>query len=152
MHYRQAFSEDSVTLSKIHEECFPRYWDSSAFTNFFAIENTRAVLAEKRVGPQVTPVAMMVYRVVHESSDIITLAVCHPWRRQGIANDMMARAIAHAKALGAKSMFLDVEDGNQPALGLYESLGFRQINRRKDYYKQKDGSFTDALVMTCELA
>lgn len=95
---------------------------------------------------------MMVYRVVHESSDIITLAVCHPWRRQGIANELMGRAMAHARVLGAKSMFLDVEDGNQPALALYESLGFRQINRRKDYYKQKDGSFTDALVMTCELA
>ncbi len=44
-------------------------------------------------------------------------------------------------------MFLDVEDGNATAIQLYEQYGFTQIKRRKQYYRQKDGTFTDALVM-----
>lgn len=104
------------------------------------------------MGASQVPVGMMVYRVVHEQADIITIAVRSQWRRKGLARILMDKALAQSRALGARSMFLDVEEGNIPAMGLYESLGFRQVNRRKDYYKQKDGSFTDALVMTCELA
>lgn len=139
-------------LSAIHEECFPNYWDSRAFTNFFGIEHTRALLVETQMDDrQWIPVAMMVYRAVHEQADIITIAVRPAWRRRHLARKLMARAFAHAKKLGAKAMFLDVEENNAPALLLYGKLGFRQINRRKDYYKQKDGSYTDALVMTCPL-
>jgi len=149
--YRQAFAQDASTLAKIHEECFPNYWDSNAFTNFFGIDHTRAVLVEAGPAGAVQWAGMMVYRVVHEQADIITIAVRPDWRRKGLARDLMQVAMTHAKKLGAVGMFLDVEEGNIPAWRLYETLGFRQINRRKDYYKQKDGSFTDALVMTCPL-
>lgn len=152
IHFRQAFATDAPLLAKIHEECFPNYWDSSAFTNFFGIENTRAVVVDTQQQGQLVPVAMMVYRIVHEQADIITIAVREPFRRKGIARQLMLRAMAHAKVLGASHMFLDVEDGNEPAIWLYGALGFRQINRRKDYYKQKNGAFTDALVMACPLA
>jgi ribosomal-protein-alanine N-acetyltransferase len=151
LRFRQAFAADSPVLSKIHEECFPNYWDSNAFTNFFGIENTRAVLVELHDGKKPQPVGMMVYRVVHEQSDIITIAIRPNWRRQGLARELLSRAFSHARALGAKAMFLDVEEGNQAAMVLYDRLGFKQINRRKGYYKQKDGSYTDALVMTCAL-
>ena len=152
LRFRQAFAADSPILSKIHEECFPNYWDSSAFTNFFGIENTRAVLVELHGQGKPEPIGMMVYRVVHEQADIITIAVRPAWRRQGLARSLLKSAFSHAKALGATKMFLDVEDGNVAAFGLYTNMGFRQINRRRHYYKQKDASFTDALVMSCELA
>jgi [ribosomal protein S18]-alanine N-acetyltransferase len=149
--YRQVFSPEAHTLAKIHEECFPNYWDSNAFTNFFGVENTRALLVEiqtaSAAGEVMLPVAMMVFRVVHEHSDIITIAVRPQWRRMGLARELMGRAMTHARTLGANVMFLDVEETNQPAIVLYQELGFKQINRRKSYYKQKDGSYTDALVM-----
>ena len=95
---------------------------------------------------------MMVYRMLYEQADIITIAVLPEHRRQGIARMLLAEAIRNATEKGCKHMFLDVEDGNNAAISLYEGFGFRHISRRKLYYRQKDGSFTDALVMKCKLA
>lgn len=95
---------------------------------------------------------MMVCRLMYEQADIITLAVLPDFRRCGIARTMLAHAMQQVAGKGANAMFLDVEEGNEAAIKLYEGFGFRTINRRKLYYRQKDGSFTDALVMTCKLA
>ena len=39
-------SEASEILTKIHIQCFPRYWNRQAFTDFFSVENTFAILVE----------------------------------------------------------------------------------------------------------
>lgn len=141
---KQVGADFADLLAKIHEECFPTYWNNSDFTNFFSVKNTYALLA----WDQDLAAGMMVYRISFEQADIITLAVRSPWRRQGVAKSMLAQAMAHCKALGAEKFFLEVEVGNQPALALYQGLGFTQVSRRKLYYRQKDGTFTDALVMS----
>lgn len=98
------------------------------------------------------PAGMMVYRVQFDQADIITLAVKPAFRRKGMACALVENALAHMTQLGAKTIFLDVEDGNQPAISLYESLGFSHERRRKLYYRQKDGTYTDALVMKKKIA
>lgn len=95
---------------------------------------------------------MMVYRVQQEQAEIITLAVLPSHRRQGIARELLKKTIENCRAAGASELFLDVEDGNLAAMQLYETHGFSFIRRRKLYYRQKDGSFTDALVMAKKLA
>ncbi len=146
--FRLVGPEQSGILTAIHRACFSNYWNPDAFSDFFNVEGTYAILAEAESAPQ----AMVVWRVQYEQSDIITIAVLPGSRRLGLARDLMTQAIASARTEGAKSMFLDVEEGNTAALQLYSSFGFTQINRRKLYYRQKDGSFTDALVMTSKLA
>jgi ribosomal-protein-alanine N-acetyltransferase len=61
-------------------------------------------------------------------------------------------ALEELKASRAEQIFLDVEVGNSPAIKLYESIGFLVQRRRKLYYRQKDGSYTDALVMSKKIA
>jgi ribosomal-protein-alanine N-acetyltransferase len=146
MQLRPVSSESAQLLTRIHNECFPHYWNPDAFTDFFAVGGTCALLAEAG-----EPAGMVVYRVMHEQADIITIAVAPPFRRQGVARLLMGKVLADAAAAGGKAMFLDVEEGNEAALRLYKGYGFSQINRRKQYYRQKDGSFTDALVMMCKL-
>jgi [ribosomal protein S18]-alanine N-acetyltransferase len=36
---------------------------------------------------------------------------------------------------GARQLFLEVEDGNQAAVHLYNSLGAVRVGRRKGYYR-----------------
>jgi [ribosomal protein S18]-alanine N-acetyltransferase len=144
---RAATESDAELLADIHRQCFPNYWDIDAFNNFFAVENTFALLAENRA-----PAGMTVYRVQYEQADIITLAVCPNARRQGIARLLLKEALSHMAGLGVKQLFLDVEAGNLPALSLYEGHGFTHIKRRRNYYRQKDGTFTDALVMSYKFA
>jgi ribosomal-protein-alanine N-acetyltransferase len=144
---RIASVSDAATLSSIHEECFPNYWNGESFTDFFSVAGTSGYIVSNP-----DPVAMIIYRVQHEQADIITLGVRNTHRRRGIARMLVEKALADCRALGAQELFLDVENGNQPALSLYESLGFTFLRRRKLYYRQTDGTYTDALVMTCKLA
>ncbi len=144
---RQVTETEADTLTKIHEECFPRYWNRQAFTDFFAVKDTFALLVEEAG----KAIAMMVYRVTFDQADVLTLAVLPAFRRRGIAKMLVGKTLESCKELGAKKLFLEVEDGNIAALKLYENAGFKNISRRKLYYQQLDGSLTDALVMAKKL-
>lgn len=49
----------------------------------------------------------------------------HPdYRRQGLARQLVKKAIEYAREHGAEICILDVRDDNEPAYKLYESLGF----------------------------
>jgi ribosomal-protein-alanine N-acetyltransferase len=78
-----------------------------------------------------------------ESADIHTIAVVAEFRRQGIAKRLMARLERWAKDQGAKKFLLEMRIGNEEALPLYHSLGYREISKRKDYYAPG----MDAIVM-----
>lgn len=154
----------------IHEECFPTYWNIDAFNDFFAIDGTFALIMSS-CGPgsgstgspavqqgsaqsfcdSQDDIGMIVYRFHGEDADIMTMAVKPAFRRRGVACELLAKTLVHMASLGAQKMFLDVEEGNTPALSLYEKHGFTQVRRRKNYYRKKDGTCTDALVMSRKL-
>lgn len=56
---------------------------------------------------------------------IVTLDVHPGCRQQGVATELMLRLHKDARAAGAKSMYLHVYNQNQPAMRLYERLGYR---------------------------
>ena len=47
-----------------------------------------------------------------------------------------------------KTLFLEVRESNYPAINLYEKSGFKEVSRRKNYYK--DGE--TAIVMKKEFS
>ena len=78
------------------------------------------------------------------SSDIQTIGVAEASQGLGIGRALMTDLLAVAKRQGSEEVFLEVKAGNAPAIGLYLSLGFEQIDVRKRYYQP---SGEDALVM-----
>ena len=62
--------------------------------------------------------------------------VRRPWRKRGLARALLARALLKLKELGMTEAALGVDAQNpNGALGLYESLGFRQLKRWVTYRK-----------------
>lgn len=145
---RQVAETEADKLTKIHEICFPRYWNREVFTDFFAVQDTFAFLVED--GKEA--VAMLVYRTAFDQAEILTIAVLPSYRKQGVAGKLVEDMLEKCKNLGVEKLFLEVEVGNNPAIKLYETYGFQHINRRKLYYQQLDGSLTDALVMMKKLS
>ncbi len=145
---RQVAETEADKLTKIHEICFPRYWNREVFTDFFAVQDTFAFLVED--GKEA--VAMLVYRTAFDQAEILTIAVLPSYRKQGVAGKLVEDMLEKCKSLGVEKLFLEVEVGNAPAIKLYENSGFHHINRRKLYYQQLDGSLTDALVMMKKLS
>jgi ribosomal-protein-alanine N-acetyltransferase len=79
-----------------------------------------------------------------ESADIHNIAVVEEFRRQGIARRLIARLERWAKDQGASEILLEMRVGNAEARPLYQSLGYREVRVRKDYYAPG----MDAIVMS----
>jgi ribosomal-protein-alanine N-acetyltransferase len=53
--------------------------------------------------------------------------------------------------MGVRAVFLEVEEGNEPALKLYRRAAFRQVGHRPNYYPQPDAKPAAALVLRRDL-
>jgi len=78
---------------------------------------------------------------------IVSLAVDKGQRRQGIGFALAEEAMRRMRAAGLKECFLEVRVTNEPAIKLYEKLGFKVIRRVTGYYS--DG--TDGFIMDISL-
>ncbi|MFF6783396.1 GNAT family N-acetyltransferase [Streptomyces sp. NPDC012510] len=80
---------------------------------------------------------------------ILTLGVAPGTRRRGLARQLMKEAMAKLRAEGARTVRLGVKPENDPAIALYESLGFVRSpgEPRRHYY----GPGEDRLLMTLAL-
>ena len=71
-------------------------------------------------------------------------------RRQGIGRALMVAAAQWATENGVTKLELHVFPWNQPAIALYESLGYQREGYRKNHYL-RDGTYADAVLMALEL-
>lgn len=80
-------------------------------------------------------------------SDMMNIAVDAHYRRQGIAQALVEALVAQLKEKGNHSLTLEVRISNQPAIALYEKLGFEQVGKRPNYYRNPK---EDALILRKE--
>ena len=80
-------------------------------------------------------------------SDMMNIAVDAHYRRQGIAQALVEALVVQLKEKGNHSLTLEVRISNQPAIALYEKLGFAQVGRRPNYYRNPK---EDALILRKE--
>lgn len=80
-------------------------------------------------------------------SDMMNVAVHPSYRRQGIGEALVTELIKKLRQLGNYSLALEVRVSNQPAIALYEKLGFAQVGRRPNYYRNPK---EDALILRKE--
>lgn len=84
-------------------------------------------------------------QTVLEEADMMNIAVEENCRRRGIAWALVEELL---RKLPAHCLTLEVRASNAPAIGLYESMGFRQIGLRKNYYRKPR---EDALILRKEI-
>lgn len=91
-------------------------------------------------------VAFALGRVVADEGELFQIGTLSPYRKQGIAENLLRRLHAEMLQRGAKTCFLEVRSRNSAAIALYQKLGYSQIGFRRDYYPDDD-----AVVMRVEL-
>ena len=69
-----------------------------------------------------------------DETDVMNVAVHPDYRRRGIAESLIDILIRELKNRGSHALMLEVRDSNEPAIALYEKLGFQQVGLRKNYY------------------
>ena len=82
-----------------------------------------------------------------DETDIMNVAVHPDHRRMGIAEGLIGHLVEELKKRGSRALMLEVRASNDPAIALYEKLGFAQVGRRKNYYRNPK---EDALILRKE--
>lgn len=85
-------------------------------------------------------------RAILDEGTLEKIAVAPQFRRQGVAEEILKSYLRLGQAHLA-FLTLEVRESNAPAIALYEKLGFREVGRRKNYYREEH---EDALLMTVE--
>jgi ribosomal-protein-alanine N-acetyltransferase len=79
-----------------------------------------------------------------DEGEILNLAVAPTGRRHGLGRALVEEAVDTLRARGVKQIYLEVRDSNAPARALYAGHGFKEVGRRKAYYRRP---VEDAIVL-----
>lgn len=134
---------DSGLLAFLHGRCFAEGWTADSFA---ALLKSGNVIAQAARNGESQPCGFIVVRIAADEAEILTLGILPEHRRAGLARALVLSAAEVAFAQGARTLFLEVNAGNAPALALYGRLGFVRAGRRAGYYRTCD-SLADALVL-----
>ena len=123
-------------MAEIHAACFttPRPWSESEFRDLIGDALILRALHDSE--------GFALARAVAGEAELLTIAVNPEWRRGGIGGQLLAQVMEQSRATGAQVMFLEVAEGNAPAIALYARAGFHLAGRRPHYYDDT----TDALI------
>lgn len=91
-------------------------------------------------------VAYCLYSALFEQAEIIRIGVRPQAHRQGLASQLLGEVYRHLGA-AVERLLLEVRVDNPAAIALYQKQGFHSIHTRKGYYRNQDGTLTDALMM-----
>ena len=81
-------------------------------------------------------------------TDIMNVAVDPDHRRMGIGESLIRKLMEMLRERNCECLTLEVRASNAGAIALYEKLGFTEVGRRKNYYRNPK---EDALIMRVAL-
>jgi ribosomal-protein-alanine N-acetyltransferase len=139
---------DASRLAQLHGESFHRGWGEGEFEAMLAERNT--LVHRLRMGRKV--IGFAVSRMAADEAEILSIAVAANHRGRGLSRDLLLTHLGHLAGRGVRTVFLEVEENNQPARRLYERAGFGLAGRRERYYRQPDGQQLNALLMRRDLS
>ena len=90
-----------------------------------------------RIGRKV--VGFAVSRMAADEAEILSIAIDARHRGRGLSRNLLLTHLGHLAGRGIRTVFLEVEENNQPARRLYEKAGFGLAGRRERYYQQPGG-------------
>ena len=130
-------------LEKLERLCFSRPWSRKMLAE--ELENQCAAFLVAQDGDTGKVVGYAGLLVVADEGYITNVAVFPEYRRRGGAAQLLSVFENFARGSHLAFLTLEVRPSNTAAIALYESFGFQQAGRRKNYY---DLPKEDALILT----
>src|ERR1700730_10645032 len=139
---------DAPRLAQLHAVSFHRGWGEGEFEDMLSQRNTlvhRLRLRSKFIG-------FAVSRIAADEAEILSIAIAPGHRGRGWSRQLLLTHLGHLAGRGVRTVFLEVEENNQPARRLYDRAGFAVAGRRERYYRKAGGAELNALVMRGDLS
>ncbi|WP_366519693.1 GNAT family N-acetyltransferase [uncultured Erythrobacter sp.] len=91
------------------------------------------------------PAGFVLTRAAPGEEELLLIAVVPQHRGKGLAQTLIDQLFAAARSRGATRIYLEMRRGN-PAIHLYEKVGFEPIGVRPNYYRMASGEKIDAIT------
>lgn len=141
---RNMIESDLDEVYAIEQETFSDPWTREDFESSMAEPNNGYLVAE--IDGSIA--GYCGYWGIAGEGYIYNVAVRKEYRRQQIAYQLLKKIMEDGFRTGIESFTLEVRESNEPAIRLYERLGFERAGIRKDFYtKPKE----DAVIMWLKL-
>lgn len=144
----QARLRDAARLAQLHGASFHRGWGEGEFEGMLTERNT--LVHRLRAGRKV--IGFAVSRMAADEAEILSIAVDAGYRGRGLSRNLLLTHLGHLAGRGVRTVFLEVEENNQPARRLYDRTGFAVAGRRERYYREPNGEQLNALLMRRDLS
>ena len=130
-------------IAQLETLCFSEPWSEASVAS--ELSNPLSCWLVAVEGEQVA--GYIGSQTVMGESDMMNVAVAPDYRRQGVGEKLILTLVDILKARGSHWLMLEVRQSNAPARALYEKLGFAEVGRRKNYYRNPK---EDALILRKE--
>ncbi len=134
-------STHTFDVAEIEKSCFSKPWSQKAIEAELLNENAHfyVLLYDNKV---------VGYGGMHMAVDecyIANIAVLPNFRKNGFGKAITTHLIKEAEKLSCEFISLEVRPSNKPAVSLYNTLGFEEVGKRKNFYTSP---VEDGLIMT----
>jgi ribosomal-protein-alanine N-acetyltransferase len=139
---------DAARLAQLHGASFHRGWGEGEFEGMLTERNT--LVHRLKAGHKI--VGFAVSRMAADEAEILSIAVDAGYRGRGLSRNLLLTHLGHLAGRGVRTVFLEVEENNQPARRLYDRAGFAVAGRRERYYREPGGQQLNAVLMRRDLS
>ncbi len=139
---RPATSEDLEWIYNLNKTIFQEdVWSYQTYKKCFALSEYVFLVAENS-----ELCGFAVGRVIKWEGEVMKIGISPKFQRQGIGFKLLNKLLEIFKKRKVNRVFLEVRESNFSAIGLYKKVGFKEVGRRKKYYRSED-----ALIMVLYL-
>jgi ribosomal-protein-alanine N-acetyltransferase len=131
---KPAFSEarpgDAGAIAGLHGASFQRGWGEDEVHRLLI--ETNVVAHRVMIGHALA--GFILSRLAGGEAEILSIAIAPAWRGRKLARPLLDLHLRRLAGLGARSVFLEVDEHNAAACRLYRRASFREVGRRQGYY------------------
>jgi len=142
---RKMTIEDVPAAAQLDRISFSMSWPEHTF--YYEVKDNSAARCFVAETEDQKVIGMVVSWVILDELHIATLAVHPDYRRQGIGERILTKALQDGYEAGTRYALLEVRAGNEAAQNLYRKFGFKVAGRRPKYYKDNG---EDAILMNLD--
>lgn len=136
--------DDLEKIVEIENETFSMPWSKEGFVKALEMKNNKYIVFEEHG----EILGYCGYYGVVDEAEITVVCVKDTARKRGIAKIMLSELFIKAKERGIERIILEVRVSNEPAIRLYERMGFNNLGVRRDFYENPR---EDAYIMETNL-
>lgn len=140
MQIRRMSEKDIESVAELEQQIFSSPWRKESIEKAYLIEANIYLVAE--VEGKIAGYCGL--WTSFETADLCNIAVHPEHRRKGIADAILKESFGFCRQRQVEQMLLEVRKSNVSAIALYCKNGFKNIDIRKNYYKNP---VEDAIIM-----